>query len=111
MRARRAGLSDVESVLAFIEQSLPQVDPRRIAAVGHSSAGTLALLAAESNPAIGACIVFAPRVDVTRLHQDNFAILEPCFTGVRKFCADYSPINHVDRFRPPLFYFQAEGTP
>jgi len=111
MRARRAGLSDVESVLAFIEQSLPQVDPRRIAAVGHSSAGTLALLAAESNPEIKACVAFAPCVDVTRLHQDNFATLEPCFTEVRKFCADYSPINHVDRFLPPLFSFQAEGTP
>jgi dienelactone hydrolase len=109
MRLRRAGLADVESTLAFIEQSLPQVDPRRVAIVGEGTGGTVALLAAESNSAIGACLVFAPCVDVTRLHQDGFATLEPRFPGVRKFCADYSPINHVDRFRPPLFYFQPEG--
>jgi dienelactone hydrolase len=106
--AARAGLGCVEQALAFVKTELPQIDPRRIAAVGHSSAGTLALLAAESNPEIKACVAFAPCTDVTEFHRDNFAILEPVIPTVRKFCSDYSPINHVDRLQCPLFLFQAE---
>lgn len=104
----RAGLGCVEQVLASISQEMPQVDPRRIAAVGHSSAGTLALLAAESNPEIKACVAFAPCTDVTEFHRDNFAVLEPVIPTVRKFCSDYSPINHVDRLQCPTFFFQAD---
>jgi dienelactone hydrolase len=106
--AARAGLGCVEQVLAYIKQEMPQVDPRRIAAVGHSSAGTLALLAAESNPEIKACVAFAPCTDVTEFHRDNFAVLEPVIPSVRKFCSDYSPINHVDRLQCPIFFFQAD---
>lgn len=106
--AARAGLGCVEQVLAYIKQELPQVDPRRIAAVGHSSAGTLALLAAESNPEIKACVAFAPCTDVTEFHRDNFAVLETVIPTVRKFCSDYSPINHVDRLQCPIFFFQAD---
>ena len=104
----RAGLGCVEQVLAYIKQELPQVDPRRIAAVGHSSAGTLALLAAESNPEIKACVAFAPCTDVTEFHRDNFAVLETVIPTVRKFCSDYSPITHVDRLQCPIFFFQAD---
>ena len=106
--AARAGLGCVEQVLAYIKQELPQVDPRRIAAVGHSSAGTLALLAAESNPEIKACVAFAPCTDVTEFHRDNFAVLETVIPTVRKFCSDYSPITHVDRLQCPIFFFQAD---
>jgi len=106
--AARAGLGCVEQVLAYIKQEMPQVDPRRIATVGHSSAGTLALLAAESNPEIKACVAFAPCVDVTEFHRDNFTILETVIPTVRKFCSDYSPINHVDRLQCPIFFFQAD---
>jgi|GEM_PF-6863682 len=106
--AARAGLGCVEQVLAYIKQEMPQVDPRRIAAVGHSSAGTLALLAAESNPEIKACVAFAPCTDVTEFHRDNFAVLETVIPTVRKFCSDYSPINHVDRLQCPIFFFQAD---
>jgi len=106
--AARAGLGCVEQVLAYIKQEMPQVDPRRIATVGHSSAGTLALLAAESNPEIKACVAFAPCTDVTEFHRDNFTILETVIPTVRKFCGDYSPITHVDRLQCPVFFFQAD---
>lgn len=107
-RLRRAGLSDVENALAFIHQELPQVDPERVAIVGKGSAGTLALLAAESNPAIKACVAFAPCVDVALLRKDDIPRIEPKLPGVAKFCRDSSPINHVDRVQCPLFVFQAD---
>jgi len=92
----------------YIKLELPQVDPRRIATVGHSSAGTLALLAAESNSEIKACVAFAPCTDVTEFHRDNVAIRETVTPTVRTFCSDYSPINHVDRLQCPIFVVQAD---
>jgi len=106
--AARAGLGCVEQVLAYIKQEIPQVDPRRIATVGHSSAGTLALLAAESNPEIKACVAFAPCTDIAEFHRSNFIFLDFIIPSVRTFCRDSSPINHVDRLQCPVFYFQAD---
>jgi len=109
--AARAGLGCIEQVLAYIKREIPQVDPRRIATVGHSSAGTLALLAAESNPEIKACVAFAPCTDVAGFHRSNFIFLDFIIPSVRQFCRDSSPINHVDRLQCPVFYFQAEDDP
>lgn len=55
-------LDDVMAALAFV-RSAPQVDSRRIAVVGHSFGGQLALLAAERDPAIRAAVTFAGAAD------------------------------------------------
>ena len=107
-RRRRAGLSDVENALAFIQQEMPQVDPERVAIAGKGSGGTLALLAAESNPAIKACVAFSPCVDVALLRKDDMPTIASSLPGVANFCSEFSPISHVDRVRCPLFVFQAE---
>lgn len=109
--AARAGLGCIEQVLAYVKQELPEVDPKRIATVGHSSAGTLALLAAESNPEIKACVAFAPCTDVAEFHRFNVIFLDFIIPSVRTFCRDSSPINHIDRLQCPVFYFQAEDDP
>jgi len=51
-------ISDVMAALAFLE-TVPGIAPHRIAVVGHSFGGQLALLAAEADPAIRAAVTFA----------------------------------------------------
>lgn len=52
-------LNDVMAGLAFLRRAAG-VDARRIAVAGHSSGGSLTLLAAERDHGIGAAVTFAP---------------------------------------------------
>ena len=51
-------IDDVMAALAFLK-SAPQIDPTRIAVVGHSFGGQLTLLAAERDPGVRAAVTFA----------------------------------------------------
>lgn len=51
-------ISDAHSGLAFL-QALPEVDARRVAAIGHSFGGSLTLLLAEREPALRAVVIFS----------------------------------------------------
>jgi len=51
-------LDDALAALAFL-RSVSDVDPHRLAVVGHSFGGSLALLVAERNPAVASVVVFA----------------------------------------------------
>lgn len=51
-------VDDVMAALAFLK-SAPQIDPTRIAVVGHSFGGQLTLLAAERDPGVRAAVTFA----------------------------------------------------
>jgi dienelactone hydrolase len=51
-------LEDALAGLAFL-RALPEVDSRRLAVVGHSFGGSLALLVAERDSAVGAVVDFA----------------------------------------------------
>jgi dienelactone hydrolase len=52
-------LSDGMAGIAFLRRQ-PQVDARRVAAVGHSFGGQLALLEAERDPSLRAAVAFGP---------------------------------------------------
>jgi len=51
-------LDDAMAGLAFL-RARPEVEPGRLAVVGHSFGGSLALLLAERDPGVGAVVVFA----------------------------------------------------
>ena len=59
-----AGLVNMRVAVEFATTRVPSIDPDRLFAVGHSSAATLALLVAENEPRIAACVAFAPVVDI-----------------------------------------------
>ena len=48
-RMARGGLSNAEIALEWLSKKVPEVNAKRIYTVGHSSAGTVALLVAEHN--------------------------------------------------------------
>jgi dienelactone hydrolase len=88
---------------------LPQVDPGRIFAAGHSSAGTLALLFAEHEPRLKGCIAYAPAVDVAKRLGPMVRLLSmgDQFPGIVDFAMRSSPRTHLSRIRCPLFVFWA----
>ncbi|MCA9058857.1 MAG: prolyl oligopeptidase family serine peptidase, partial [Planctomycetaceae bacterium] len=108
-RAAGAGTVNTRCVIEFVKQRLPEVDPRRIYVAGHSSAGTVSLLAAETFPNdVAACIAYAPCSDPEAFHADAPGfLLNTIFPGFRSLDQHYSPIRKADQLKCPLFLFQA----
>jgi predicted Zn finger-like uncharacterized protein len=108
-RLARGGLSNAEIALEWLSKKAPEVDSRRIYTVGHSSAGTAALLVAEHNARIKACVAFAPAVD----YAGNFGFAQRLLlrsggvSWLDEFFTTYDPKHHAAEMRGPVYLFQA----
>ena len=108
-KAAGAGTLNTRCVIEFVKSRLPEVDPARIYTAGHSSAGTVSLLAGEYHPDVAACIAYAPCSDTEAFHADisgafGVNLLLP---GIKEFDRQFSPIGNVQKLKCPLFVFQA----
>ena len=90
---------------------VPDVDPKRLYSAGHSSAGRISLLLAESDPRIAACIAYAPVTDPERRADEIAAeasqYQEAQLPGFREFLKNTSPLRRIDQLHCPLFLFHA----
>jgi dienelactone hydrolase len=104
-----AGLANARAALEFVLARLPQVDPRRIFAAGHSSAGTLALLFAEHDTRLKGCVAYAPQTDVEQHLSLMLGLLAMTnkFPGIVDFARRSSPKTHIARIKCPTFLFWA----
>lgn len=71
--ASRAGLVNVRNAHAFVRERLDIVDPECIAVAGTMSGARTALIYAASEPAIKACVVNQPIVDLGNRDHERFA--------------------------------------
>jgi dipeptidyl aminopeptidase/acylaminoacyl peptidase len=79
-----------------------------IIAVGHSSAGTLALALAAHDRRIEKCIAFAPVTDVlAHLGPENVRALA-VKTGAREVLSRNSPAEFAPKLKKPTFLFVAK---
>ena len=102
----RAGLVNAHVALEFVLAKVPQVDPSKIFAAGHSSAGTLAMLFAEHEPRLKGCVAYAPAIDLEkRFGPKN--IQEFQRVGIGDLAVRYSPKNNEAKLNVPLFLFHA----
>lgn len=104
------GVVNGRNALEFALQRLPMVDPNRIFSAGHSSAGTVSLLLAASEPRLRGCIAYAPGADVEE-HSEKVLkvpLLALALPGVRNFAHQASPMNHTEHIRMPVFLFHAK---
>jgi dienelactone hydrolase/DNA-directed RNA polymerase subunit RPC12/RpoP len=103
-----AGLINMKVALEFATTKVPSIDPTRLYAVGHSSAATLALLVAENEPRIAACVAFAPAVDITSQYnaalQHSVARLVP---GADLLFSRFNPRMGESKLTCPVFLFVA----
>jgi dienelactone hydrolase len=104
--AARAGLVNADVALNYALKKVPAIDPSRISAAGHSSAGTLAVLFAEHDSRLKACVAFAPALDLEkRFGPQGVAQLQQL--GVGDLAIRYSPKTNEDNLKCPLFLFHA----
>ncbi len=108
-RAAAAGLVNVRNGIEFLTRKVPQVDPQKIFIAGHSSAGTLALLAATNEPRLRGCAAYCPCSDVERLLRPMFSQrnVDRTLPDLRNFAKQSSPLVQVSRTICPVFLFHA----
>lgn len=108
----QAGVRNARHAIDYVLKMVPSIDPKRLYTAGHSSAGRIALLVAESEPRIAACVAYAPVTDVERRVEQNAAdvasYLEANVTGFRDFLKDSSPVRQAAGLRCPVFVFHSE---
>ncbi len=104
--AAKAGLANAGVALEYLLAKVPQVDPERISAVGHSSAGTLAVLFAEHEPRLESCVAFAPALDLEQRFGAE-AVAQLKRAGVGDLAVRYSPRADEKKLACPLFLFHA----
>ncbi len=107
-RAARAGIDNAQAALDFVLAKVPGIDPERVAVAGHSSAATLALLVAEYEPRVKACVAYAPCTDVASRVAQFTPLLERNQPGYADFLTFSSPKTHPEQLTCPLFLFHAQ---
>ena len=105
----QAGLVNVRNVVEFASQKIPQVNSQRLFISGHSSAATLALLAAAHEPRLKGAVAYAPATNVVTGLRDVISApgVDRILPGVRQFANQSSPLSHVSRVNCPVFLFHA----
>jgi alpha/beta superfamily hydrolase len=95
---------EVDDVLAAADYLARQdfIDPRRIYLGGHSTGGTLALLAAECSDRFRAVFSFGPVEDVTGYGEKNL----PFDTSNPRECDLRAPAQWLEAIKSPTFVFE-----
>jgi dienelactone hydrolase len=105
----RAGLVNARNALEFVLAKVPEVDPARIYAAGHSSAATHALLFAQHEPRLAGVMAYAPACDLPKRMKPQLAIFRFIMPGVVDFATQSSPSTHAERLKCPTFLFHAQN--
>jgi hypothetical protein len=103
-------LGEVDDIHAAANQlaKLPYVDPARIYLAGHSTGGTLALLAAETGGRFAAVFAFGPVSEVDRYPSDVFPEARTASaTEIRL----RSPIHWLDGISTPTYIVEGRDAP
>jgi alpha/beta superfamily hydrolase len=85
----------------------PYVDPSRIYMLGHSTGGTVTLLAAEANAPLRAAFSFGGAPDVAQAEYGNTPFDREAENEVRL----RSAIHFVKPLKVPTFYFEGDTNP
>ncbi len=102
--SREYFLGEVDDVLAALNflARRPDVDPEHIYLGGHSTGGTMALLAAASGPRVRGVFAFGPIHDVSYYRHTDTALDRATVQEVRM----RSPVNFMDRIRVPTLVIE-----
>ncbi len=107
-RASHAGLANATNAFAYALTQMPMVNPKQVFIVGHSSAGTLAVLFAEHEPRLAGCVAFAPCID-GKARTPGFVVrtLGNALDNLAEFIIQSSPRTHEQNLKCPTMVFHA----
>jgi acetyl esterase/lipase len=105
-------LGEVDDYLAAAEylRSSSYVDPNRIYFAGHSTGGTLVLLAAELTDQFRAAFAFGPVTGV-KSYGESLAPFDPKADDARRQWRVRSPLDFVRDIRRPTFVIEGAKSP
>jgi dipeptidyl aminopeptidase/acylaminoacyl peptidase len=106
--ARNAGLEDVQDALLIAKSAYPKLSSSNIYIAGHSSAATIALMAAQQIPQIKAAIAYAPVIDVESYLANMTPKLAPSVQQFKTVLIDGSPHKNIQKYHSPIFLFVAK---
>jgi dipeptidyl aminopeptidase/acylaminoacyl peptidase len=108
-QASEAGVTNAKTALTFALQQVPGLDANRVYTAGHSSAATISLVVAASDPRIKGCIAFAPVCNVpAHLGKELIRDITPASPGFDRFVQRASPHQVAPNLRCPVFLFRAD---
>lgn len=107
-RDSQAGLVNARNALEYTLANVPEVNPKQLYSVGHSSAGTLALLFAEHEPRLAGCVAYAPAIDLkSRFPGALVRMMSAMLPNLPEFVVQSSPRTHEDKLNCPTMIFHA----
>jgi acetyl esterase/lipase len=102
------GIDNAKTAIDFVLARLPAVDPNRLYAAGHSSAGTVALDVTAADSRIKACCAYAPLSNLHARYRVIVDLLAQKIYGIRPFVDSASPVNHIQELKDkPVLLFTA----
>jgi len=105
----QAGLVNSRNVINFVLQKMPMVNPKQIFAVGHSSAGSHALLLGEHDNRIAGVVAYAAACNIPKRIPPFMArLLASKEKRLGDFLTQSSPHTHATRMNCPVLLCHAE---
>ena len=106
--ASKGGVLNAQTALDYATERVPEVDPSRIYSAGHSSAGTVALVVAASDPRVKGTVAYAPAVNLRSfLGLDMTRIVTKSIPKAEPFLDLGSPDRRVADYTSPVMVFVA----
>jgi dipeptidyl aminopeptidase/acylaminoacyl peptidase len=106
--ASKGGVLNAQTALDFLAERIPEIDANRIYAAGHSSAGTVALVLAASEPRVKGAVAYAPAVNLRSfLGLDMTRAITRAIPKAEPFLDYGSPEKRVTDFTSPVMLFTA----
>lgn len=102
------GVANGKVAIDYVLATVPEVDPDRLYAAGHSSAATVALDLAAADHRIRGVAAYAPVCDLQARLARAMGALERVAPGMTVFAADASPLRHAEDFTCPVYLFHAD---
>lgn len=105
---RDGGIEDARDAIKLALEKCPMIDPERLFVAGHSSAGTLALMLAQTAPKLRGCVAYAPVADLhARYGDESMDTLKEAGVDLRGYADRFSPIRRVADLKCPVLIFHA----
>lgn len=106
--ASKGGVLNAQTAIDYVTERMPEIDPNRFYAAGHSSAGTVALVLAASEPRVKGAVAYAPVVSLRAfLGPDMAKSLVKSVPKAATFLDYGSPDQRIADLTTPVMLFVA----